>query len=260
MKIDGNTSDGCHTFNELYEFRMIYNAALFNEWASHNKYETNKSWKHNDGEWCFGNEKEWFIVTAKTPFGVISNHYPASDWDMFKIPETETSIHEYDGHTARDVVERLRKTIELETIASSCRADRIGFEIKRLQLVYKELLGQYDMGWLSAYFGDDITSVDDYYIENNFKISVDWENKHLDWEIIYNEGENVEIHKTGSLDLFWLECRNIDEQAEIKKVLERELNWLIMDRVIVDVKSRTVIPLEDKYVEKLRRIVRKLNS
>ena len=33
-----------------------------------------------------------------------------------------------------------------------------------------------------------------------------------------------------------------------------------MDRVIVDVKSRTVIPLEDKYVEKLRRIVRKLNS
>ena len=58
MKIDGNTSDGCHTFNELYEFRMIYNAALFNEWASQNKYETNKSWKHYDGEWCFGNEKE----------------------------------------------------------------------------------------------------------------------------------------------------------------------------------------------------------
>lgn len=112
MKIDGNTSDGCHTFNELYEFRMIYNAALFNEWASQNKYETNKSWKHHDGEWCFGNEKEWFIVTAKTPFGVISNHYPAEDWDMFKIPETETSIHEYDGHTAQDVVDRLRKTIE----------------------------------------------------------------------------------------------------------------------------------------------------
>lgn len=113
MKIDGNTSDGYHTFNELYEFRMIYNAALFNEWASHNKYETNKSWKHYDGEWCFGNKKEWFIVTAKTPFGVISNHYPASDWDLFKVPETEISIHEYDGHTAQDVVERLRKTIEL---------------------------------------------------------------------------------------------------------------------------------------------------
>ena len=50
MKIDGNTSDGYHTFNELYEFRMIYNAALFNEWASRNKYETSKSWKHHDGE------------------------------------------------------------------------------------------------------------------------------------------------------------------------------------------------------------------
>ena len=28
----GDLSDGYHTFNELYEFRKIYNAALFNEW------------------------------------------------------------------------------------------------------------------------------------------------------------------------------------------------------------------------------------
>jgi hypothetical protein len=26
-------SDTYHTFNELYEFRKVYNAALFNEWA-----------------------------------------------------------------------------------------------------------------------------------------------------------------------------------------------------------------------------------
>jgi len=32
--IDGNTSDGFHTFNELYKFRMILNALLVNEYAS----------------------------------------------------------------------------------------------------------------------------------------------------------------------------------------------------------------------------------
>ena len=26
-------SDGYHTMDELYEFRKVYNAALFNEWA-----------------------------------------------------------------------------------------------------------------------------------------------------------------------------------------------------------------------------------
>lgn len=31
--VTGETSDGYHTFNQLYEFRKLYNAALFNEWA-----------------------------------------------------------------------------------------------------------------------------------------------------------------------------------------------------------------------------------
>lgn len=260
MKIDGNTSDGYHTFNELYEFRMIYNAALFNEWASHNKYETNKSWKHHDGEWCFGNEKEWFIVTAKTPFGVISNHYPASDWDLFKVPETEISIHEYDGHTARDVVRRLRNTIKLEFAASSLEPHKVGFEIQRLQLEYKALLKQYDVEWVSVYFGDDITQVADYYIENNFEISVDCENKYLNWEITCNDGDNVVIHKTGYVDFFWLEGGDIDEQKEMKKVLINELRHLIEDRELVDVKNRTITLLEEKEVEELKRVLEKLNS
>jgi hypothetical protein len=32
--INGETSDGFHTFDELYKFRMIFNALLVNEWAS----------------------------------------------------------------------------------------------------------------------------------------------------------------------------------------------------------------------------------
>ena len=125
----GELSDGYHTFNELYEFRKMYNAALFNEWATQNSYHTHpitgqegnvvsfieyngplyqvhKSWKHNDGELCFGGG--WFIVSAMLPTGQISNHYKAEDWDLFKVPEVEKALFPFDGHTGKDVLERLK--------------------------------------------------------------------------------------------------------------------------------------------------------
>lgn len=112
----GEVSDGYHTFNELYEFRKVYNAALFNEWAKDHiigsniepgpKYNVHKSWKHNDGEPCFGGG--WFIVVADLPGGQISNHYKAEDWDLFKIPETEKALLPFDGHTGSDVINRLK--------------------------------------------------------------------------------------------------------------------------------------------------------
>ena len=118
----GELSDGYHTFNELYEFRKVYNAALFNEWANKNdepinyekegwenppKYNVHKSWRHSDGELCFGGG--WFIVSAMLPTGLISNHYKAEDWDLFKIPEVEKALYEFDGHTSEDVLNRLKK-------------------------------------------------------------------------------------------------------------------------------------------------------
>lgn len=65
----GEASDGYHTFNELYDIRREYNAALVNSgvWKAH------KSHRHHSGELCFGGG--WFIVSIETPFGQISNHY-----------------------------------------------------------------------------------------------------------------------------------------------------------------------------------------
>ena len=130
----GGISDGYHTFDELYEFRKMYNAVLFNEWAKdymlqYNtykgidknklhyeiklmlknlkaKYDVHKSWKHYDGEDCFGGG--WFIVSAMLPTGLISNHYKAEDWDLFQVPEVEKALFEFDGHTGTDVLERLK--------------------------------------------------------------------------------------------------------------------------------------------------------
>ena len=101
----GEVSDGYHTFNELYEYRMLYNAALFNEFAKQGLYDVHKSRKHSDREYPFG-DSNWFIVMAELPTGQISNHYEMKDWDKFQIPEKPLA-NKWDGHSPRDVTERL---------------------------------------------------------------------------------------------------------------------------------------------------------
>jgi hypothetical protein len=97
-------SDGYHTFKELYDFRFYYNVLLFNTWSELNLYNIHKSWRHSDGELCFGGG--WFIVVAELPTGQISNHYEGYLWKYFRVPEREIP-NEYDGHTSLDVQNRL---------------------------------------------------------------------------------------------------------------------------------------------------------
>ena len=106
MIINGETSDGYHTFNELYAHRRVLTAVLFNEWALAGEFGVYKSWRHSDGKLCFGGG--WFIVVAELPYGMISYHYEAEYWDLFKIPEGKMAL-EYDGHTSQDVIERLTR-------------------------------------------------------------------------------------------------------------------------------------------------------
>jgi hypothetical protein len=98
-------SDGYHTYSELYEFRKVYNAALFNEWAKNDKYNVHKSQFHYEGDECFGGG--WFIVVAILPEGQISNHYEMKDWDLFKVPSVDKALFEFDGHNGQDVLNRL---------------------------------------------------------------------------------------------------------------------------------------------------------
>lgn len=99
----GDISDGWHTFDELYETRSALTAALFNTMPK--TQEPHKSKRHHDGELCFGGD--WFIVCAKLPSGQISFHYPMEFWEDFKIQETEKAIFRFDGHTTKDVINRL---------------------------------------------------------------------------------------------------------------------------------------------------------
>ena len=102
----GYISDGYHTFDELYEYRKLYNAAFFNELVRQGKCDVHKSKKHNDGEDCFGGG--WFIVLATLPTGQISNHYELKDWPLFQC-ETREVADKWDGHTPQDAAKRIEQ-------------------------------------------------------------------------------------------------------------------------------------------------------
>ena len=110
----GEVSDGYHTFNELYYYRMLYNAAFFNLLP---KDMVHKSKRHHTGEECFSGG--WFIVMANLPTGQISNHYELKDWDLFQIPEKECA-DEWDGHTPQQAAERLHEYL-LMTQDKKCK-------------------------------------------------------------------------------------------------------------------------------------------
>lgn len=102
-------SDEFHTFGELYDIRMILNALLFNILAQEpKKYRVTdicKSYRHNDGNLCFGGG--WFIVLAVINGSQISFHYPAIFWEMFSLPIVEKVTVQFDGHQTGDVIKQL---------------------------------------------------------------------------------------------------------------------------------------------------------
>lgn len=109
-------SDGWHTFEELYNYRAIYNAGLVNMlvWAiehtagpkGFSKFDVIKSKKHFGGEPCYNGE--YFVVMIKTPWGQISNHYKLEHWDKFICRNAKTGW-KWDGHTMKESNERLLK-------------------------------------------------------------------------------------------------------------------------------------------------------
>jgi hypothetical protein len=96
----GEVSDGFHTFNGLYEQRMILFAALVKAY----KDKAWKSYRHEDGEYCFGGG--WFIVGIDTPEGSYTYHYENKHWDMFDCIDLPRAKH-WDGHTEADAETRL---------------------------------------------------------------------------------------------------------------------------------------------------------
>lgn len=106
----GELSDGFHTYDSLYFQRLVLFAAIVNTYPRLSW----KSYKHEDGELCFGGG--WFIVGINTPDGQYTYHYENKYWDYFKCKEVISAPH-WDGHTDKDV-ERLLSLVNCERFDS----------------------------------------------------------------------------------------------------------------------------------------------
>lgn len=108
---DGSTSDGYHTFDELYDHRITLYIALCRHkhdlLAIENpgKHLVWRSKKHSDGsEW-----DGWYILGIGTEKGKqITYHLPVERWEETEFAETLEQAPEWDGHTPADVIERLK--------------------------------------------------------------------------------------------------------------------------------------------------------
>lgn len=99
--ITGETSDGYHTFNELYHHRAVLFSVIVKVFPD----RAWKSRKHHDGTMYDG----MFIVGIETPDGQVSYHYDTNPyWDMFQCKELEYAP-EWDGHTPAQAIERIGK-------------------------------------------------------------------------------------------------------------------------------------------------------
>ena len=100
----GCVSDGYHTFDEIYEHRFALMIALCRA-----KWEM--AWKSKmnlDGSFYEG----WFLLGIGYAAGdQITYHVPIKYWDMVddidELESLEMMRPEFDGHTSRDVIDRL---------------------------------------------------------------------------------------------------------------------------------------------------------
>lgn len=99
-------SDGYHTFDELYEHRIRLFIALCKQLAANSTLKVWRSKKHADDTMF----EDWFIMGIhSTPGEIITYHLPLSVWEATNFAYTLKKAYEWDGHTAEDVLERIKK-------------------------------------------------------------------------------------------------------------------------------------------------------
>jgi len=103
--------DGYHSFEELYEHRIMLFVALCSALYKNPQYQTGQKaeiWRsklHSDGTGFDG----WFVLgIGKNKGEQITYHLPLSKWEEVHFVETLDKAPEFDGHTSDEVLYRLR--------------------------------------------------------------------------------------------------------------------------------------------------------
>ena len=104
-KINGSTSDGYHTFDELYHHRAVLFSVIVKAFPD----GAWKSKRHHDGTMYDG----MFIVGINTPWGQATYHYDIDPyWDIFECRELECAP-KWDGHSPDEAIDRIGKLLPL---------------------------------------------------------------------------------------------------------------------------------------------------
>lgn len=90
----GRISDGQHTFDELYEHRIVLYITMLRCMSGARQLAW-RSKLHSDGTGYAAGEQ-------------ITYHIPLEYWDETDFAETLDKAPEWDGHTSADVLERLK--------------------------------------------------------------------------------------------------------------------------------------------------------
>ncbi len=108
----GQVSDGYHTFDELYDHRCTLFLALMKQLPAISWYSD----KHHEGDMFSG----WFIAGINLPTGVITYHLPMSLWAIVELTQARSlpRAPRWDGHTAADVIKRVREWVRMSPIAT----------------------------------------------------------------------------------------------------------------------------------------------
>jgi hypothetical protein len=105
-KLDTNKiSDGYHTYEELYDHRIVNYIALC---RFVDRYSGEIVWRskvHSDGSVWNG----WFLLGIGKEHGSqITYHLPISEWSNTEFATEYDEAPDFDGHTPDDVLERIR--------------------------------------------------------------------------------------------------------------------------------------------------------
>lgn len=109
----GGVSDGYHTFDELYEHRVVLWMALCRIVVDME--DLGYVWRsqiHSDGSAFDG----WFVLGMGYRQGTqMTYHVPMKYWDSCAFARTVSRAPRFDGHTSGDVLARL-KTIFVDPV------------------------------------------------------------------------------------------------------------------------------------------------
>lgn len=101
--VDGDISDGYHTFNELYRHRIL----LFIYALAHGAF--------SDAYVVRDHFEGWDLIVARTAIlhEQMSYHVPMEYRELYiSLPRKTNEEHKWDGHTANHVLERLFHSIK----------------------------------------------------------------------------------------------------------------------------------------------------